>query len=238
VAGDRLVRILARLSPDGETMPTIERVCETCEEVVGVSGAGLMLMSGNTPQGSISPTNDVSALIEELQFTLGEGPCIDAYHDNLPVLEPDLADPDMARWPAFTPAALDGGVRAIFGFPLDVGAVRIGALNLYRDDRGPLTEDQYADALVLSGLAARTVLGMQANALPGTLGVALEDEANFRFVVHQATGMVAAQLEVSLSEALLRLRAYAFANARLVTEVSHDVVARKLRFDGAEPNGR
>lgn len=231
MSGDRLLRILAHLSGGGEAMPTIERLCETCEELLGVSGAGIMLMSGNTPQGSMSPTNEVSALIEELQFTLGEGPCIDAYHHNRPVLEPDLAKAGTPRWPAFTPAALDGGVRAIFGFPLDVGAVRIGALNLYRDGPGPLSADQLADALVLSGLAARTVLGMQANALPGTLGVALEDEANFRFVVHQATGMVAVQLDVSLNEALLRLRAYAFANARLVTEVAQDVVARKLRFD-------
>ena len=231
MAGDRLLRILGRLSAGGETMPTIERLCATCEEIVGVSGAGLMLMAGDTPQGSISPTNDVSALIEELQFTLGEGPCLDAYHQHRPVLEPDLADPGTPRWPAFTPAALEGGVRAIFGFPLEVGATRIGALNLYRDKPGDLSEDQYADALVLSGVAARTVLGMQADARPGALGIALEDEANFRFVVHQATGMVAAQLEVSLSEALLRLRAYAFANARLVTEVARDVVARSLRFD-------
>ena len=236
MADDRLPRILARLSAGGGTTPTIERLCETCEEVAGVSGAGLMLMSGDTPQGSMSPTNDVSALIEELQFTLGEGPCVDAYHHNRPVLEPDLADPGTPRWPAFTPAALNGGVRAIFGFPLEVGAVTIGALNLYRDDPGPLSEDQYADALVLSGVAARTVLGMQANALPGTLGITLEDEANFRFVAHQASGMVAVQLEVSLTEALLRLRAYAFANARLVTEVAQDVVGRSLRFDGTEPH--
>lgn len=234
MAGDRLVRILARLSAGGETTPTIDRLCRTCEDVVGMSGAGIMLMSGDTPQGSMSPTNDVSALIEELQFTLGEGPCIDAYQHQRPVLEPDLANPVAPRWPVFTPAALDGGVGAIFGFPLDVGAVRIGALNLYREDAGPLTEEQYADALVLSGVAARTVLGMQADALPGKLAAALEDEANFRFVVHQATGMVAVQLGVSVSEALLRLRAYAFINARLVTEVAQDVVGRKLRFDLTE----
>lgn len=237
MAGDRLLRILARLSAEAEATPSIDRLCAVCEEVVGVNGAGLMLMSGDTAQGSMSPTNDVSALIEELQFTLGEGPCVDAYHHNRPVLEPDLADPGTRRWPAFTPPALDGGVRAIFGFPLEVGAVRIGALNLYRDNPGPLTEEQYADALVLSGVAARTVLGMQADALPGTLGAALEDEANFRFVVHQASGMVAVQLEVSMSEALLRLRAYAFANGQLVTEVAEDVVQRNLRFGGTEPNG-
>ena len=231
MAGDRLTRILERLSPDGETTPTIDRFCTTCEDVLGVTGAGLMLISGDVPQGSMAPTNAVSALIEDLQYTLGEGPCIDAYQHNRPVLEPDLADPVTPRWLAFTPPALDGGVRAIFGFPLQVGAVRIGALNLYRARPGPLSEEEYADALVFSGLAARTVLGMQADALPGRLGAALEDGGDFRFVVHQASGMVAVQLGVSVNEAILRLRAYAFANARLVTEVAGDVVARRLRFD-------
>ncbi|CAN5823408.1 hypothetical protein BH20ACT4_BH20ACT4_14940 [soil metagenome] len=105
-----------------------------------MSGAGIMLMSGDLPQGSVCTTNEVSALIEDLQYTLGEGPCVDAARQHRPVLEPDLADPERAPWIAFTPPAVEAGARAIFGFPLDVGAVRLGALNLYRDRPGSLTE--------------------------------------------------------------------------------------------------
>ena len=175
-------------------------------------------------------TNEVSNLIEELQYTLGEGPCVDAYQQDRVVLEPDLADPGTPRWFAFTPPAVAAGVRAVFGFPMRVGTVRLGALNLYRDRPGPLSGDQYADALVMADVAARWVLEVQADAPPGAVADALELGADFHFVVHNAAGMVAVQLGVSVTEAIIRLRAYAFSNDRLLADVAEDVVARKLRF--------
>jgi hypothetical protein len=196
-----------------------------------MSGAGIMLMSGDVPRGSVCTTNDVSALIEELQYELGEGPCVDAYDQDRPVLEPDLASPTIPRWLAFTGPAVEAGVRAIFGFPLQVGAVRLGALNLYCDQPGPLSDEQHADALVMADVAAQAVLVLQATARPGTLAAELEVGADFKYVVHQASGMVSAQLEVSVAQALIRLRAYAFGNDRPLTEVARDVVARKVRFD-------
>jgi hypothetical protein len=144
----------------------------------------------------------------------------------------------VSRWLAFTPAAVDAGARAVFGFPLRVGAIRIGALNLYRDSPGPLDDDQHADALVLAGVAARAVLTMQADAPPGMLGAALEVGSDFRFVVHQASGMIAAQLEVDVGEALVRLRAHAFAHDRPLTAVAQDVVTRRLRFSDPPAPGQ
>jgi len=147
------------------------------------------------------------------------------------VLEPDLDEPSTPRWPAFAGPAVEAGVRAIFGFPLHVGAVRLGALNLYRDRPGPLSDDQHADALVMADVAAQALLLLQAEAPPGELAAELESGADFHFAVHQASGMVAAQLDVSVGEALIRLRAHAFGNDRALAGVSEDVVARRLRFD-------
>ena len=227
---ERILRILAELSSGGVTEPEATRLCEVCADIALMSGAGIMLMVGNV-QGSVWSTNEVSALIEELQYTLEEGPCVDAYRQDRPVLEPDLAEPNTPRWSAFTPPAVEAGVRAIFGFPLQVGTVRLGALNLYRDRPGPLTDDQNADALALAGVAARAVLAMQAHAPPEELAQELHREANFHFVVYQAAGIVGADLRVSIDDALARLRAYAFSNERLLTEVAKAVVSRKLRFD-------
>jgi hypothetical protein len=112
-----------------------------------------------------------------------------------------------------------------------VGAVRLGALDLYRDQPGPLTDDQHADALVMADVAAAAVLMLQANAPPGKLAAELEASADFQYVIHQASGMVSAQLEVSVGQALIRLRAYAFGNDRPLAEAARDVVARTLRFD-------
>jgi GAF domain-containing protein len=189
-----------------------------------------MLMSGDTPRGSLCTTDEVSRLIEELQYTLGEGPCLDAYQQGQVVAEPDLADPVTSRWPAFTPPALQAGARAVFGFPLRVGTVHLGALNLYRGSPGPLTGAQHADALVVADIAARWVLDAQAGAPPETVASELEVGAEFHFAVHNAAGIVSAQQNISVAEALIRLRAFAFSNDRLVTDVAQDVIARRLRL--------
>jgi hypothetical protein len=230
VAGERRERILERLLGRGRPELATTRLCEVCAEVTGMSGAGIMLMSGDVPRGSVCSTDEVSALIEDLQHALGEGPCIDAYEHDRPVLEPDLAHPTTPRWLAFTGPAVEADVRAVFGFPLQVGAVRLGALNLYRDRLGPLSDDQHADALVMASIAAQAVLMLQANAPPGTLATELEAGADLHLSVHQAAGMVAAQLDVSVGQALVHLRAYAFGNGRPLAEVAEDVIARRLRL--------
>jgi len=229
--GDRLLRILGLLGAGGDSDVGPGRLCEACAEAVVVTGAGVMLMSGDMPRGSVCSSNQVSAVIEELQYTLGEGPCVDAYHQDRPVLEPDLAEPEAPRWVAFTGPAVAAGARAVFGFPMQVGAVRLGALNLYRDRPGPLSADQHADALVMASVAARAVLAMQAHASPGMLAADLETGSDFHFVVHQAAGMVSAQLDVTVTEALIRLRGYAFANDRTLAAVARDVVTRRVRFE-------
>ena len=195
-----------------------------------MNGAGVMLMSGEIPRGSLCTTDGVSQLIEELQYTLGEGPCVDAYQQDEVVAEPDLADPVTRRWPAFTPRALQAGVRAVFGFPLRAGTVRLGALNLYRDAPGPLSGGQHADALVVADVAARWVLEAQAGAPPDTVAEELEAGADFHFTVHNAAGIVSAQQDISVTEALIRLRAHAFSNDRPLADVAHDVIARTLRL--------
>jgi len=229
MAGDRLGRILAALSAGGDGSAAA-RLCEVCPGIVGVNGAGVMLMSGDVPRGSLCTTDGVSYLIEELQYALGEGPCVDAYRQDKVVAEPDLADPAIPRWFAFSPPALGAGVRAVFGFPLRVGAVRLGALDLYRDSPGPLSGDQHADALVVAEVAARWVLEAQAGAPPGAIARELEIGADFHYIVHNAAGMVSVQQGVSVAEALIRLRAFAFSHDRLLGDVARDVVARTLRL--------
>ena len=195
-----------------------------------MNGAGVMLISGDIPRGSLCTTDEVSQLIEELQYTLGEGPCVDAYQQDIVVAEPDLADPVTRRWPAFTPPALQAGVRAVFGFPLRVGTVHLGALNLYRDLPGPLTGDQHADALVVADVAARWVLEAQAGAPVDMVAEELEVSADFHFAVHNAAGIVSVQEGISVTEALIRLRAFAFSSDRPLAEVAQDVIARRLRL--------
>ncbi|HEX2850964.1 MAG TPA: ANTAR domain-containing protein [Acidimicrobiales bacterium] len=226
-AGKRRLDMLAQLAGNGGTL----RLCHVCRDATGATGAGIMLMSATTSNGSVCTTDAVSALLESLQYDLGEGPCIDAYLGDAPVAEPDIGSPARARWPAFAPPALAAGARAVFGFPLRVGAARLGALNLYRATAGPLSDAQHGDALIAADIAAQAVLLMQAGAPPGRLASELDDGGEFHFVVHQAAGMIAAQLGVDVAQALVRLRGHAFGNGRDLTEVAHDVVERRLRLE-------
>ncbi|HEX3612553.1 MAG TPA: GAF and ANTAR domain-containing protein [Sporichthyaceae bacterium] len=225
----RLARILAGLTAGAEGAGAPARLCEVARDVIGVSGAGVMLMSGDLPTGTLCTTDAVSNQIEELQYMLGEGPCVDAYHHGQVISEPDLARPATPRWPAFAEAAARAGARAVFGFPLHMGAAQLGALNLYRDTPGPLRDDQHADALVMAEVIARWVLNVQAVAAPDTLAVELA-QGDFHLVAHNAAGMLSVQLEVSVTEALIRLRTYAFTHNRALREVAEDIVAQRLRL--------
>jgi len=234
VGADRLLDILARLAEKGSTFPSAASLCEVATDVSGTTGAGIMLNVGDENRGTLHSSDAVSALIEELQYTLGEGPCVDAHRLGRPVLEPDLARPVTIRWPAFTPEAVEGGALAVFGFPLNVGSIRLGALNLYRTSAGALDDDQHADALVVAGVIARTILSMQADAPPGGLATQIDSGANLRMVVHQASGMVSVQLGISVSDALIRLRGYAFRHDLPIDEVAAMVIERRLSFDGGD----
>ena len=227
---DRVARVLGELSAEGAIDWSSARLCEVTRDIVGVSGAGIMIMSGDVQRGSLCSTNDVSRLIEELQYTLGEGPCVDAYQQNRVVVEPDLAQPGTPRWLAFTPQALAAGVRALYAFPLQIGTVHLGAVDLYQDRPGSLNDDQHADAMVLAEVIASWVLDVQAHAPADSVAAELERDADFHFVVHNAAGALSVQLGVSITEALVRLRAYAFSHDRSLRDVAEDIVARRLRF--------
>jgi hypothetical protein len=235
VPSTRLLRILTHLHAVSEQSGEIERLCEVSADIVEMSGAGILVMSNDHPSSSMCSSNAVSARIEELQFTTGEGPCVDAFRHSRPVLEPDLNKPVTLRWSAFGPPAVAAGARAVFGFPMSVGAVRMGALNLYRDAPGALTEDQHADALIMAEVGARALLAVQLPVSEGDLAADLGLGSNIRYVVHQASGMVAVQLHVSVGEALVRLRTRAFAEDRSVTDLAKDVVNRRIRFE-ADPD--
>ncbi|MGH9102796.1 MAG: ANTAR domain-containing protein, partial [Acidimicrobiales bacterium] len=134
-----------------------------------------------------------------------------------------------SRWVGFTPAALDAGARAVFGFPLRVGGGRIGALNLYARRAGTLGADQHRDALVLADLSTQVILAAQRSS--EDLGAELADIAAHQTQVNQAVGMVSVQLGVSVVDALASLRAHAYATSRPLSGVVADVVARRLRLE-------
>jgi hypothetical protein len=182
-------------------------------------------------RGTITATDGPATTMEDLQQALGEGPCLDASRDGRPVLQSDLAATGTSRWPGFTAGALQAGIAAVFAFPLQVGAIQLAVLDLYRNTTGPLDRLQLAEALAFAEAATTILLQLQHTSPPGQpLHPELSEAVDGRREVYQAAGMITVQAAVSLAEALLLLQAHAFSAGRPMLEVAQDVVARQLRF--------
>jgi GAF domain/ANTAR domain len=225
----RIARVRAALGAAGKD-PALS-LCQVSASIVQVAGAGVILISGGRTVGSVCVSNAMTEAVEEVQYTLGEGPCMDAFSSKVPVLVPDLASSELHQWSGFRLGIAGFGIRAAFGFPLLVGPICIGALNLYHDRPGELSRDQYGDAVIVAHLVARSVLGWQSAAEAGTLAWQLEQVPSHRAVIHQAAGMVSVQAGVAVGDGLDLLRAHAFAEGRPIGQVATDVVDRHLRFE-------
>jgi hypothetical protein len=231
VAATRVAEILSAVlneSQGGMAMPA--SLVDMCARALPVSGVGLALMTDDGPAGTVAATDSSALELEELQFSLGEGPCVDASVSGRPVLQPDLGRTARQRWPVFAAGAEDAGLAAVFAFPLRVGGIRVGVLDLYRTTAGVLSDDELADALCFADAATALLLHLQAQdagvGLPLDSLTVLDDRAE----VHQATGVVSVQAVVGLQDALLLLRARAYADQRPIGKLAHDVLIGVVDF--------
>ena len=199
----------------------VERLCRTTVHSAGVDGCGLSALTKAGTPLALYATNGVAAVIEELQFTLGEGPCMDAAASGVPVLVSNLRDPSEGvadRWPAFLDEADRAGVRAVFAFPVRIGAIALGVMDLYRSKPGGLSQDQLSTTFSTLDAMSRSMLDWER--VPPE-----EPDESYPLTVHQAAGIVMVQLDTTIEEALVRLRAAAYRAGRPVSELAVDVVS-------------
>lgn len=212
------------------SLTTVGRGGDLCRPFMGAVGVtGAVISTLGQPLGSqtVCASDSVAARIDEIQIDLGEGPCWDAFRSRRPVLEPDLRVGG-DTWPAAHEAFRALNIGALYAFPLFVGGLGVGSVDLYSDEPRDLTPADVQDVGVLAAIASRHLLR---HALDGVDDVeGLPDGPHSRREVHQATGMIAAQLSIGVDDALLVLRAHAFSSGRPVSAVAADVVARQLTF--------
>jgi hypothetical protein len=216
------------------TAGELDRLCRAVTKSVFLSGAVVSLMNEGGPAGIVANSGREWIGVEELAFIVGEGPCWDAFESRRPVMVLNIDSSDETRWPAYCRAAFEGGVRAVFAFPLKVGLARLGVLGLYRDKPGGLDDNDLELVHAFVELITTLLIDGQEQAGVDEVPTGVGEALGSRFEVYQAQGMVMVQLGITLADAMARLRARAYATDRTLGEVARDVVSRSLTF---EPEG-
>jgi hypothetical protein len=213
-----------------DVVDQLRSLCGKAVRSLPASGAGLSVAAKETRHSLVVAADPASEHLEEMQFVLGEGPCVDASTTRRPVLVARLGDEGPGRWPAYTAAAQDVGVQAVFAFPLQIGAAQLGVMDFFRTAEGHLSDPELGTAFAMADEAVAILLDghhrspdEDVEAMDGSLAGPAE--------LFQAQGMVMVQLGGTLAEALARIRAHAYAeNVRLI-DVARAVINRQLRFD-------
>jgi ANTAR domain len=216
------------------------RLCRAAVHAMPATGAGVSVLTVNGVRAVAGVSDAACAALEEKQFALGEGPGLEAFASRRAVLEPDLEAAARAgtgaatRWPGYLAAAAEQGVRAVFAFPLQVGAARLGVFQIYRASPGVLPPDALALALAFAEVTVEALLDGQEHASAGGTEATLERALDSQFTLYQAQGMAMVDLGVSLADAMARLQAHAYAHDRSLHDIARDIIAGRLRLQPDE----
>ncbi|MFD9664404.1 GAF and ANTAR domain-containing protein [Rhodococcus sp. NPDC059968] len=193
-----LAEIVYNRSSDSEVYAAI---CVAATLLVpGCDHASVMLRDGDT-YVTVAASDDVARRIDDLERTLGEGPCVDAIDDETTQIEPNLATP--TKWPRLAARILAGTpVRGAMGFPLLVEERKIGALNLFTDTAGIFTDGAAEHAVILAAFAGVTVSAISGGAEAATLRAGLDSNRE----IGKAIGLLMALHHISDDDAIALLR--------------------------------
>lgn len=221
---------------DARGVTAANRLCEACVGLLDVDGAAVSLVFDGANVGTFGVSGPRARLYDEIQFVMGEGPCLESVARRAPVMVDDLADPAESRWPGYGAAMIEHRIRGVYAIPVVVAGEYIGALDLFRAAPNGLVPEQIAGMAVAAALMRHPLVDllnrdMRAAVADPDSNEWAELNAFTRTEVSQATGMLMAQLGLDAAGALARLRAYAYADGRSATSVARDVIDRRLRLD-------
>ena len=232
---DRVLRhrLRTRLASDPDsgldTPAALVDLCEVAVDELNLLGVAVSLMTLHG-QALAGASDDVGRRLEEITFSVGEGPSREAFLLGRPVLVPQL-ESALVRWPGYVPEAVRAGVGGVYAFPLQLGASKLGVLSFYAAQSHTLSEQQLLRCLVFADLTTEILLaGITGD--EGKKGEDLVDALRFRNEVYQAQGVVMVQLDISLVEALARMRAHAYANGLDLNTLALGVVTGSIRLNG------
>ena len=226
-----LSRLAVAVASEPVAYPLTMRVCRATRNLLGAGGASITLENSTPNRITLCATDKPADLLENLQDVLGEGPCRDAFDLGRPV-ETALDRSAVGRWPQFVPAAeaVIGSDGVLWSIPMHAGDEVIGAVSLYRRLPGALIESLDVAQFLADAAAAaliRDPLAFAAHTTPADTG-----GWSSRAQIHQASGMLASKLHITIDDALALLRSHAFTAGLELTDVASAVVERRIDLAG------
>jgi hypothetical protein len=196
-----------------------------------MGGVSISTFGELCPSETVSATDEVATRVDEIQFDLSEGPCWAALATDAPVLETDLVQRPNAAWPAFNEAVRSEPVGAVFAFPVAFGPFPLGAIDVYVPEPATIEDDTVRQAMTLASAVSRRVLRRALRSIADEDDALLDRSPSSRRVVHQATGVVLAQLDISPEDAYLLLQGHAFARRTTMRRVAEEILDGTVRFE-------
>lgn len=196
-----------------------------------MGGVSISTFGELCPSETVSATDEVATRIDEIQLDLSEGPCWTALATDAPVLETDLVQRPNAAWPAFNDAVRSEPVGAVFAFPVAFGPFPLGAVDVYVPEPATIEDDTVRQAMTLASAVSRRVLRRALRSIADEDDALLDRSPSSRRVVHQATGVVLAQLDISPEDAYLLLQGHAFARRTTMRRVAEEILDGTVRFE-------
>jgi hypothetical protein len=201
---------------------------DRCVALLGVSEAGVVLADAGGALRVLASSSERMRNLELLEVQNQDGPCLDAWRTGAAASEADLARHGPARWPHFAPAALECGFQSVYALPMRLRETRIGALNLFADEPGALSDEDAELGQAMADVASIGILQERFAHEQVVLTDQLQSALNSRIVLEQAKGVVAEQTKLDMDSAFGLLRGYARNHSRRLGEVATDVVQRRL----------
>ena len=226
VSADGLRQALDQLA-DLRTSPVtveeaLDRVVASADALFGVDGTTLMLVDRDQVLRNLAASDRRAGLLEGLQATHGEGPCIDAFDDKQPVAADDLGHED--RWPGFAPAAARH-LLAVLASPIPYSEQAVGVVAVFAGQPHPWTEAEREAIVAFTELVALLILNAMEASERGRLAAELQVALDSRVVIEQAKGVLVGRHGLTTRQAFERLRRQARDQRRPLTEVARAVVS-------------
>lgn len=217
------VALADTLVDDYDVVELAQQMVDDCVSLLATTSAGLLLADLRGGLQVLASTSEQTRILELLQLQADAGPCLEAYQTGRQVLVNDL-HVDQGRWPAFAEAAIGEGFRAVYAIPLRLRTERIGALNLFSTEPGPITASDITVAQALADVATIGVLQQRVITRSAELNGQLQTALNSRIVIEQAKGVLSERLGLNMADAYARLRKLARNNNQHLSDAARAVV--------------